>query len=699
MKKRNVILGVLLIMSLAMSSSLFAQGHCLDFDGTDDYVNLYSPTELDNLGRGSYTIEAWIKTSAVNTRQCIVGNYDGTPAYVLELHSTGNLRFYVNNTGYNSTAEVDDGLWHHVAGVRDYNNDIRLYVDGTEIYSYGSDSEGSFTVTHNTMIGRNPSAGYALNFDGLIEEVRIWNDVRSETEINSNMYNELVGNEQGLVTYYKLNEGSGQTADDSAGNNDGILGSSSGSDSADPSWIVSDAPLSGNLPPIAAVNLFPANLSENMPRTVTLSWRKGETGDDPTGFKVFMGSIQQDIVSYTTDIIYNYQLSEQSWEAAVSWKIVPYNAAGDCNSLLAWSYDVMADSGGTPPTEVVYYELEEVTVTEPPTMTLPTITLGGEDIQPTVDFTFDSAPASFTLSAIVQDQPDNPVPNPENCGGALLTNLPNGNPTRIVFYFSTSVTPDGIYHWNGSFWADITSTSNPAFSLGQVAFDWTSAARGNEEFAVNNGDGPLPINLSSFTAVYANGSSLLHWSTQSETNNLGWNVYRSPNTEIEEGFQINANIIEGAGTTTEQTHYVFADEYETYPNNSYWYWIESVDNGGTTILHGPARIDIPEGEDELPPELIAAYGLAQNFPNPFNPTTKIAFKLTEANAENAKLIIYNSKGQIVKTFDELTTNASELGSVTWNGDDENGNAVSSGIYMYKLKTVSKEYNKKMIMMK
>ena len=99
------------------------------------------------------------------------------------------------------------------------------------------------------------------------------------------------------------------------------------------------------------------------------------------------------------------------------------------------------------------------------------------------------------------------------------------------------------------------------------------------------------------------------------------------------------------------------------------------------------------------PVFIISYGLAQNFPNPFNPTTRIAFKLTTENAENAVLKIYNSKGQLVKVFTNLQTNGSELGSVTWNGDDEKGNAVSSGIYLYKLKANNEEYNKKMIMIK
>ena len=66
---------------------------------------------------------------------------------------------------------------------------------------------------------------------------------------------------------------------------------------------------------------------------------------------------------------------------------------------------------------------------------------------------------------------------------------------------------------------------------------------------------------------------------------------------------------------------------------------------------------------------------------------------------DARLIIYNPKGQIVKIFTDLSTNEDELGSVTWDGNDMSGNAVSSGIYFYKLKMKDTELTKKMIMIK
>ncbi len=211
--------------------------NALSFDGDDDYVDLGTPSELTELGETSYTIEAWIKTSVNTSRQTIIGNYDGTPSWVIEVYSAGNLRMYVNNTGYNSTAVVADGNWHHIAGVRDLDNDIIMYVDGVEVYNYGSDPEGSFTTTYSTRIGENPSSGYALPFEGEIEDVRIWNEARSQSEIQDNMMKTLDGDETGLVAYYRFDQEDGATLYDITSNgNNGTLNNMDDED-----WVSSNA--------------------------------------------------------------------------------------------------------------------------------------------------------------------------------------------------------------------------------------------------------------------------------------------------------------------------------------------------------------------------------------------------------------------------------------------------------------------------
>lgn len=88
--------------------------------------------------------------------------------------------------------------------------------------------------------------------------------------------------------------------------------------------------------------------------------------------------------------------------------------------------------------------------------------------------------------------------------------------------------------------------------------------------------------------------------------------------------------------------------------------------------------------------------LIGNYPNPFNPVTTISFSLS--SVVNAKLDIYNLKGQEIK---QLVNDRLSAGShtVTWDGTDEMNNSVSSGVYLYKLKTGNFQQTKKMILLK
>ena len=79
----------------------------------------------------------------------------------------------------------------------------------------------------------------------------------------------------------------------------------------------------------------------------------------------------------------------------------------------------------------------------------------------------------------------------------------------------------------------------------------------------------------------------------------------------------------------------------------------------------------------------------RNYPNPFNPNTTISFKISRKDAKDAELIIYNIKGQKVKTFPNLQINKSSNHQIIWDGTDDNNKRVSSGIYLYRLKVNDK----------
>ena len=98
-------------------------------------------------------------------------------------------------------------------------------------------------------------------------------------------------------------------------------------------------------------------------------------------------------------------------------------------------------------------------------------------------------------------------------------------------------------------------------------------------------------------------------------------------------------------------------------------------------------------DDPIQPAVTALKG---NYPNPFNPRTTISYSVKEQGP--VSIGIYNLKGQLVKTL-VSETKAAGNHSVVWEGDDDGGRQVSSGIYLYKMYSGKYTSTKKMIMMK
>jgi len=114
--------------------------------------------------------------------------------------------------------------------------------------------------------------------------------------------------------------------------------------------------------------------------------------------------------------------------------------------------------------------------------------------------------------------------------------------------------------------------------------------------------------------------------------------------------------------------------YDDNANNDFW----NIDDGY------PFLVDLFTGiEDEEIPEIPQV--VLRNYPNPFNPSTTIYFETTNT-LESPQIEIYNLKGQKVKTIPINSSTNQPINSVTWNGSDQNEKAVSSGIYLYKLRS-------------
>ncbi|MCF7920670.1 MAG: hypothetical protein K9N06_12225, partial [Candidatus Cloacimonetes bacterium] len=129
----------------------------------------------------------------------------------------------------------------------------------------------------------------------------------------------------------------------------------------------------------------------------------------------------------------------------------------------------------------------------------------------------------------------------------------------------------------------------------------------NDNFQVFEGtglmaDGVLPVTLSSFTATYLADQPVLQWVTQSEQSNQGWNVYRNMENDQSSSMQVNAELVSGAGTTSDVTEYVFTDEYEIEFGSTYYYWLESISMNGQVESYGPVSLMIPEDGGNTSPE-------------------------------------------------------------------------------------------------
>jgi hypothetical protein len=171
----------------------------------------------------------------------------------------------------------------------------------------------------------------------------------------------------------------------------------------------------------------------------------------------------------------------------------------------------------------------------------------------------------------------------------------------------------------------------------------------------------VPVELASFTAEATDGTVILNWSTATETNNSGFEIQRKDgsNEFTEIGF------ISGYGTTSENKSYRFVDGNLAVGN--YTYRLKQIDFDGTFSYSNEVDVVISSP---------AQFELAQNFPNPFNPNTKINFNL--AVDSKVSLKVFNIVGQEVATL----INSNLVAGV--NSINFDASELNSGVYLYRL---------------
>ncbi len=186
----------------------------------------------------------------------------------------------------------------------------------------------------------------------------------------------------------------------------------------------------------------------------------------------------------------------------------------------------------------------------------------------------------------------------------------------------------------------------------------------------------VPVELSTFNSEITGGKVLLEWETQTETNNRGFEVQRSRNSED----WITISFVEGKGTSTIPNEYKYTDEPSS--SGTYYYRLKQNDFTGNFSYSKTLEVNLV---------VVKSYALEQNYPNPFNPSTTIGYELpTESDV-------------VIKVFDVLGTEVATLvNSKQTAGIHEvrfDGSNQGSGIYIYRMSAGSQTITKKMVLMK
>lgn len=189
--------------------------NALQFDGSDDYVEIGNFASLSPTDSQPITFEAWINPVSASNGMIASKYSNGIAAnsnFFVGL-SNGNIQVSANGTeSINSSATIPTADWTHVAvAFESGSGNTIIYING--VY------DNSGTLTYNSA---NGSSSFVLGtvatgavssdyFDGTLDEVRVWDTIRSSSDIFENMTVPQSGSEGGLVAYYRLDEGTGST--------------------------------------------------------------------------------------------------------------------------------------------------------------------------------------------------------------------------------------------------------------------------------------------------------------------------------------------------------------------------------------------------------------------------------------------------------------------------------------------------------
>ena len=269
----------------------------------------------------------------------------------------------------------------------------------------------------------------------------------------------------------------------------------------------------------------------------------------------------------------------------------------------------------------------------------------------------------------------------------LPTGLTNGNTAHCFAstYNNGYYTNEKIIESKASALSSISNDDNWTKSNSTVTFpSWT----------YQEDQPPLPVVLTSFMAAISNQNYInLTWITQTETGMMGYYIMRNNVNDLATA-QIVSPLIPAINSSQPKA-YIYTDQ-EVTQSGTYYYWLQANDMDGTIYILSFVSIEYNSAPGGTTPSIPLVTELNNVYPNPFNPQLFIPFSL--ANKSEVKIIIYNTRGQVVKDFALGEKNAGNY-RIEWDGTDNDGKAVPNGIYCIRMIAGKNYYQTKAILMK
>ena len=206
------------------------------FEGADSYVSCPAAPDLNITG--AFTFEAWIQPTTWGSFQILglgrIFDKRNIALYLVESYPAHKIQSLVLQLIHpNGTVSCADApaqsitldQWQHIAVTYNGTNTVSMYRDGVEqSVTYVTPPVGAVRdhAADDIYIGNDATLSY--DFGGLLDEVRLWNIVRTPEEILKNRQTALTGDESGLVGYWSMDEGNGTVVlDQSAGDHHGTV--------------------------------------------------------------------------------------------------------------------------------------------------------------------------------------------------------------------------------------------------------------------------------------------------------------------------------------------------------------------------------------------------------------------------------------------------------------------------------------------